>query len=177
VSWRLIAVGSESPPKVAATRAVFASVAPDARVVALAVESGVAGQPQGEAETRRGARMRAERALAAAGGADLGVGMEGGVLWLRGEAWTVNWCAVAAPDGRIGYGRGVGLLLPPVLAERVREGAELGEAIDLLTGRSQVSRAEGTVGVLTGGLLDRTGMWRAALAGALAPFLNPELYP
>jgi len=176
MAWTWIGVGSNSPPKLAAARAVFAVLAPGARVLPQRVPSGVPAQPQGSEETQRGARLRAERALAAAGGADLGVGMEGGVLWEAGCAWTVNWCAVAGPGGRLGLGRGVDLLLPPALAERVAAGAELGQAIDELTGRSHVARAEGTVGVLTGGILDRASMWRGALAAAMAPFLHSELY-
>ncbi len=176
MAWTMVVVGSESPPKLAAARAVFSVLAPGARVDARPVASGVPAQPRGDAETRRGARQRAERALAG-GGADLGVGMEGGVAWSGEEAWTVNWCAVAGRDGRLGFGRGVGLLLPPALARAVAAGGELGEAIDALTGRAQVGRAEGTVGVLTGGLIDRAEMWRGALAAALSPFLHPRLYP
>jgi inosine/xanthosine triphosphatase len=175
--WRRVAVGSTNPAKVEAARAVFAALAPAATVVACEVASGVAAQPRGEAETRRGARLRAQRALAAAG-ADLGVGMEGGVAALApGELWAVNWCAVATADGRLATGRGIALRLPPVLAARLAAGAELGEAIDALTGRRDVKRAEGTVGVLTAGLVTRADLWRQALAAALAPLLHPELYP
>ncbi len=191
MAWIGVAAASDSPPKLAAARAVFGVIAPVARVSGRPVLSGVAAQPRSDRETRRAARQRAERTLAADGDADPGIGMEAGIAWVDEEAWTVNGCirhglrhpwprvaaAVAGGDGRIGFGRGLGLLLPPVLAREVAAGTELGKAIDALTGRRQVGRAEGTVGVLTGGLIDRADMWRGALAAALSPFPHPALHP
>lgn len=154
---------------------MLARVAPGARVVAWPVASGVGAQPRSDAETRRGARQRAQRARRAAG-ADLGIGMEAGVAHSRRGTWTVNWCAVATADGRVGWGRGAGLLLPPVLAASLAAGVELGDAIEQVTGRAGVRRREGTIGVLTAGLLSRQALWEAALAAALAPLLHPGLY-
>jgi len=69
-----IAVGSGNPVKRDATARVF----PASTVVTDPVPSGVAEQPMGHDETRRGARNRAIAALRA-GAYDLGVGIEGGV--------------------------------------------------------------------------------------------------
>ena len=77
-----VTVGSGNPVKRAATEAAFHDSAAtdrfvDATVRAEPVDSGVSEQPRGHAETRRGAVTRAVAAHET--GADLGVGIEGGV--------------------------------------------------------------------------------------------------
>ena len=84
-SMRLIAVGSTNRVKIGAVREVLRSLAPDARVEGVDVPSGVADQPFGDEETIRGAQARARGALAALA-ADLGVGIEGGVVEGAGGA-------------------------------------------------------------------------------------------
>jgi len=61
-SLRLVAVGSTNPVKLAAARAVLSRAAPDLRVEAVAVPSGVPDQPWGDDETIRGALARARAA-------------------------------------------------------------------------------------------------------------------
>ena len=71
-----VAVGSENPVKRGATEDAFEVLAA-ASVESVAVDSGVAEQPTGHAETVRGAETRARRARDA--GADVhGGGIEGG---------------------------------------------------------------------------------------------------
>ena len=139
----------------------------DGTVKAVRVESGVPEQPRGHAETVEGARNRARRALAA-GGFDVGVGLEGGVAEFDGSdgLFLVMWGA--ATDGeRAGVGGGPSLRLPDGVAERVRAGEELGPVMDDREDREGVGRAEGAAGVLTDGCLDRAGALAAAAAGAL----------
>ncbi|GJG87243.1 NTPase [Gemmatimonadetes bacterium T265] len=179
---RTVAVGSANPVKVAAVRAVLARVAPGAVVESVAVASGVPDQPWGDAETRRGATIRARAALRAAG-ADLGVGIEGGVVEEADEVddavprglWTCAWAAVAEPDGRVHRGGSLAMPLPAPVAERVRAGAELGHAMDALLGTTGTKHRGGTVGVLTAGLIDRRQAYEVILTYALAPLLAPDL--
>jgi non-canonical (house-cleaning) NTP pyrophosphatase len=88
---RLVAVGSTNPVKIPAVRAVISRVAPGAKVEGRPVASTVWDQPWGDEETARGARARAIAAHQAFG-ADLGIGMEGGLVederGLRTCAWT-----------------------------------------------------------------------------------------
>ena len=78
-SIKRIGVGSTNPVKIAAVRTVVTRAFPAAEVIGLSVDSGVSEQPWGDEEARLGARNRA-RAVLAAAGSDLGVGLEGGVL-------------------------------------------------------------------------------------------------
>lgn len=179
---RTVAVGSTNPVKVAAVRAVFARVAPEAVVEGVAVPSGVPDQPWGDAETRRGATARAVAARDAVG-ADLGVGIEGGVVdeemadgGSRERAVrTCAWAAVAASDGRVHVGGSLAMPLPAEVAERLRAGDELGHAMDALLDTTGTKHRGGAVGVLTAGLIDRRQAYEVILTYALAPLLSPSL--
>ncbi|MFB6127631.1 MAG: DUF84 family protein [Halolamina sp.] len=165
-----IAVGSGNPLKRAAVESVV-----DAEVVAESVDSGVSEQPRGRAETVAGAETRAERALAA-GGYDLGVGLEGGVAAVDGAPglYLVMWAA--ATDGEIvGRGAGPSLRLPAAIADRVDDGEELGPVMDDVLGESEVKKRQGAAGALTDGRVDRTEALATAAAAALGPFAT-DLY-
>jgi inosine/xanthosine triphosphatase len=162
-----VAVGSANPVKLAATERALAPTRA-ARVEAVPVDSGVSEQPTGHEETRHGARRRAERALP---GYDLGVGIEGGVAEEYGGLWLVMWAAVT--DGeRWGWGSGPSLVLPGRIADRVRDGEELGPVMDDVLGEDGVARNQGAAGALTGGSIDREAALASAVAGALGPFVT-----
>lgn len=171
---RRVLVGSTNPVKVGAVRAVFARVAPEAVVDGTTVASSVPDQPVGDEETIRGALARA-RGVLVLGAADLGVGIEGGVVHEAGGGMrTCAWVAVASPDGRTGVGGSLSMPLPSVVAQAVRGGLELGHAMDRLTGAHDTKRGAGAVGILTAGLVHRQQAYETLLAYALAPFLTPE---
>ena len=100
---RFVAVGSSNPVKISAARAVFARVAPTARVEGVSVSSTVRDQPWGDNETIRGARSRALAARLARG-ADLGIGLEGGVGDDEGALRPCAWAVGVGPAGGGGTG-------------------------------------------------------------------------
>ena len=172
---RRVAVGSTNPVKVKATERVIRYFWPRAEVVAVEVDSGVSSQPWGIAETIAGARHRAQIALRQAR-ADLGVGLEGGVEDVPegGGVFISGWAAVACADGRVYFGSGGRVMLPPVLLSALRRGEELGPAMDRLVGQEGTKRTVGSVGILTQGFVTREQQFAVALAYALAPLLHPE---
>ena len=173
---QLVAVGSTNPVKVAAVCAVLGRVAASAHVEAMRVESTVGDQPFGDDETIRGALARA-RAARQALDADLGVGIEGGVVDSSGMLRTCAWAAVVDARGREGVGGSLAMPLPAAVARLIREEKlELGDAMDRLTGEHNTKHRQGAVGVLTAGLVDRQAAYEVILAYALAPFLTPELW-
>ena len=173
-SIRRVVVGSTNPVKIHAVRAVLARAAVQATVEGRAVPSSVSDQPVGDAETIRGALARARGALAA-DGAELGIGIEGGVVDdADGTMRTCAWAAVVSPDGRQGVGGSLAMPLPAVVADAVRGGLELGHAMDRLTGAHDTKRGAGAVGILTAGLVDRQQAYEVLVSYALAPFLTPE---
>ena len=175
-SIRRVAVGSKNPVKIAAVRAVLLPLTPEARVDGASVSSGVADQPFGDAETIRGAMERARAALRELD-ADLGVGIEGGVVEdADGTMRTCAWAAVVSADGRSGVGGSLSMPLPRKVADAVRDGLELGLAMDRLVGEHNTKQGQGAVGILTAGLVDRQRAYEVLVTYALAPLLTPELY-
>jgi inosine/xanthosine triphosphatase len=170
-----VAVGSTNPVKIGAARRIFGQLFPGAAVTGLAVPSGVSAQPIGAEETRQGAVNRARAALAA-GDADFGVGLEGGVAFRGDECWMIQFCAIAHRSGRIGIGEGVQFLLPPRIGEAVRAGGEVGPLMDGLSGIANIKQKGGAIGFLTNGLVVREEMYAHMVAAALVRFLHPELY-
>lgn len=173
---RRVAVGSTNPVKIGAVRAVVGVLAPHARIEGLSVPSGVRDQPVGDDETIRGAIARAHAARAALN-ADLGVGLEGGIVEEQGGVMrTCAWAAIVDGRGRSGIGGSLAMPLPARVAELVRGGLELGHAMDRLIGEHDTKRGKGAVGILTAGLVDRQRAYEVLVSYALAPFLTADLY-
>jgi inosine/xanthosine triphosphatase len=173
---RSIAVGSSNPVKIGAVRAVIAPLAPAARIDGIAVESTVPDQPFGDDETIRGALARASAARDALG-ADVGVGIEGGVVEESdGTMRTCAWAVIVDGEGRIGTGGSLAVSLPDSVAAMIRGGMELGHAMDRVVGEHNTKQGKGAVGILTGGLVDRQRAYETLVTYALAPFLSPDLF-
>jgi inosine/xanthosine triphosphatase len=165
-----------NPVKIGAVRAIVAARWPDAVVEGVAVASTVSDQPFGDDETIRGAVARA-RAAREATGAELGVGLEGGVVEQPdGRMRTCAWCAIVDASGTQGVGGSLAMPLPDAVASLIREGVELGHAMDRLVGGHDTKRGAGAVGILTDGLVDRQRAYEVLVSYALAPFLTPSHY-
>ena len=179
---RVVAVGSTSPAKVGAIRtAVLGSLADlfpavqDVRGVAAA--SGVPAQPIGDAQTRAGAERRARGALERLADADLAFGLEGGVAFdEEGTAWAFSWVAAVDRRGSLGLARSAAFALPDALTRQLRDGAELGDAIDRTfgvdRGETRLKDGPGAVGLLTAGRIVRSELFRDAVVLALVPWLR-----
>jgi inosine/xanthosine triphosphatase len=170
-----IAVASTNPVKIDAVRVTVGRVWPLAQVEAVAVASGVGAMPMDDDECIRGALARATRAWEAID-ADLSVGLEGGVHPTEYCLFLIGWVAVVDRNGRKSLACATRIPLPERLARMVRAGRELGPLMDEITGRHATKQAEGAVGILTQRLVTRQESFEAAVAYALAPWLNPELY-
>jgi len=169
-------VGSTNPVKLAAAAAVLRRVyGGGVDVTPIAVPANVPEQPWGNEETLRGALNRAWAALRR-GGTTIGIGFEGGLLAVERRVFTCAWCAVVRADGLVGIGGGENVLLPPEVAAAVQAGAELGPAMDALTGLHNIKQRSGAIGILTAGWLDRQAAYEHMLTLALARLLTPEYY-
>lgn len=148
---------------------------PDARLrlSGTRVDSGVSAQPSTDAETRSGARNRAERALQLRPAADYAVGMEGGIDVIDETLLAFAWIAVRAADGRAGEARSATLPLPDAVRRFVETGMELGDASDRVFDTVNSKQGGGAFGLLTDGLLTRESVYSQTLVLALLPLLNP----
>ncbi len=180
---KTVIVASNNPVKLQAAQEGFARMFPGEEFSfgAVSVPSGVADQPFSSEETLQGALNRAQNARGQTPQADFWVGIEGGVedspegQLTPGELCAFAWVAVLS-DGRAGKGRTGVLFLPPQVAALVHQGKELGEADDLVFGRTNSKQENGAVGLLTGNVVDRAAFYEQAVILALIPFRNPELY-
>lgn len=166
-----IAIGSTNPVKLAAARTMLARAFPEARFAPSTVPSGVPDQPWGDEQTRLGAFNRARNALIKLG-AIYGLGLEGGLVETSVGLMTCAWCAIVDSRGQVGYGGGVHMLLPPVIADILRQRGELGPAMDALVNEDNTKQKQGAVGILTNGLSSRQAAYEQLVAMAAAPFVT-----
>jgi non-canonical (house-cleaning) NTP pyrophosphatase len=75
----------------------------------------------------------------------------------------------------MGCGKTSFFQLPKKIQNLVENGVELGEADDEVFGRKNSKHKDGAVGILTGGLVDRTSYYKEAVVMSLIPFINNEL--
>jgi len=170
-----IAVGSLNPIKQQAAQAVLGAVFPHSTFTAVAVPSGVPEQPWGDDQTRTGAYNRA-LAARTTHNADFGVGLEGGVVETDFGLMTNAWCAIIDRSGTVGVGGGSHTMLPPAVADMLRSGRELGEAMDAISGLQNTKQSLGAIGILTDGLSSRQQAYEVIVRFALARFRQPDLY-
>lgn len=174
---KTIVVASGNPVKLRAALNGFRRMFADERfeVASVSVPSGVAVQPVSDRETLQGALNRAQNAAGRAPQADYWVGIEGGIEDDGREMAAFAWAVVRSSD-RLGKGRTGTFFLPDLVARLVRQGKELGEADDIIFGRSNSKQEDGAIGILTGNVIDRAQLYEQAIILALLPFKNAGLY-
>lgn len=173
-----ILVASGNPVKITAALEGFQAMFPKEQFEAMGASapSGVADQPMTDNETYTGACNRVAHIAKEHPNADYYVGIEGGIQETGDELEVFAWVVIRGKDGMVGKGRTSTFFLPPPLTKLVREGMELGAADDAFFGRTNGKCENGTVGILTGDVVDRTKYYVEAMAMALIPFRNPNLY-
>jgi inosine/xanthosine triphosphatase len=187
-----VRVGSSSAPKIQAVSEALSSFGLAPRVEGSPVESGVPEQPVGFDEILRGARARAEAALAL-GACDLAVGIEDGLVTLPGVSSiaglaspTLNLgCAWLSDGRRESFGLSSAFGYPDACAEAaVRDREPIGDLFDELwrgredsaSAQSPSGRGIGNIGKLTLGVLTRAEYARHAVVCGLVRYLHPDLY-
>ena len=172
-----IVIASHNPVKAKAALAAFRRSFPEETfsIEAIGVGSGVSDQPMSDEETLLGARNRASGAREQRPKADFWVGIEGGIQDQGLEMTAFAFMVVLSVDGE-GNSRSAAFSLPHPVAEWVRQGKELGEADDLVFGRTDSKKEEGAVGLLTGNVIDRAALYEHAMVLALIPFRHPAWY-
>lgn len=172
-----ILVASKNPVKVNAALLGFRAIFPqeEFEVMGVAVPSGVSDQPFSNAETLRGAHNRAIAAYHHDQQADFWVGIEGGIEEEEDDMAAFAWVVVLSQTF-VGKGKSGTFYLPRAVAKLIKEGMELGEADDQVFGLTNSKQEQGSVGILTGNVITRTELYKAATIFALIPFRNTEFY-
>lgn len=173
-----IVIASKNPIKINAALSGFQKMFPDEKfeIEGVSVFSGVSDQPKNDSETFSGAWNRADNACKENPNADFCVGIEGGIEEKNSDTEAFAWVVIKANAGGFGKGRTGTFFLPPQIAELIKQGKELGEADDIVFGRTNSKQENGAVGILTENVVDRTKYYTEAVVLALIPFKNKRLY-
>jgi inosine/xanthosine triphosphatase len=172
-----IAVASKNPVKIKAVEDGFKLLFPEIEfeIEAVASPSGVPDQPIGDAECFEGAWNRVAH-LSAHTEADYYIAIEGGIAERGNEYEVFAWVVAKSREGKIGKGKSSSFFLPEAVAIHLRAGKELAHASDLVFNESNSGHKQGTVGILTNNIIDRTKYYVDPVIMALVPFRNPHLY-
>jgi inosine/xanthosine triphosphatase len=149
-----VKVGSINPAKIKAVQAVFS----DKEIFGIQVSSDVSAQPFSDEETREGAINRAMKCTEQYP-SSIGIGLEGGVMYVSEQVFLCNWGALATPDKDLFTASGARILLPPEIVDQLQRGLELGDVMDSYAKKKNVRSREGAVGIFTNDRVSREGMF------------------
>ena len=172
-----VIIASENPVKINSVKIGFEKMFPSEKFEfeSVSVSSGVGNQPMNNKEIMAGAINRANNAKAQFQNADFWVGIEGGTEKINGEMEVFGWIVIES-NKITGKARTGTFFLPKKIVELIGAGKELGEADDIVFGRTNSKQKNGSVGILTDNIVDRTDYYAEAVILALIPFKNPGMY-
>jgi inosine/xanthosine triphosphatase len=172
-----VAVGSENPVKIEATKLAFQAIWPEIswEVVGVNVSSGVADQPMSDEESIKGATNRSKAAIEAVG-ADYGVGPEGGIQKIGKYYFDCGWIVVINKSGEKGIGSTVKIIVPSKIMKLIYKGMELGLACDKVFKDKNTKQNQGYFGLMTKDVTTRTSGYKDGVVMALVRFVHPQLF-
>lgn len=173
-----IAVGTTNPAKITAINLAFSKLYSNksTNIVPVEVESGVSAQPMSPLESITGATNRAIRALKQVDTATYGIGLEGGLEEINGEWFDCGWCVIVDRNNIRGIASSARIITPRSVMNLIKQGKELGEAIDVIFNRVNSKQAEGHFGLMTNNAITRSDGYMQAVCLAFTRFLHPELF-
>ncbi|MEL6561149.1 MAG: inosine/xanthosine triphosphatase, partial [Bacteroidota bacterium] len=172
-----VVVATQNPVKITAVKNAFNRMFPDLtfEFTGKSSPSGVDDQPMSDSETLLGAQNRANYCKVNFPEYDYWVGVEGGIDTVDDEMSAFAWIVILSQDQSSKAKSGT-FFLPEKVRKLVLSGMELGEADDVVFGQSNSKQKGGAVGLLTGNIIDRKGLYEEAVILALIPFKNKALY-
>lgn len=147
-------LGSKNKAKVKAVESCF----PKNKILTVNVESGVADQPLSDEETRNGAINRAISAQKLRKQA-IGIGLEGGVMFIDSEPFLCNWGAMVTVNGDLYTAAGARISLPKQFSQKLNDGHELSNIMDEYVNKKDIRNHEGAIGIFTNGEILRNDMF------------------
>ena len=174
-----ILVGSKNPVKIASVEEAMANYFENLIVDGIDVESGVPDQPIND-DTYIGAKNRAlklkELNHAEKLGADLFVGIEGGIA-KQFDKWFAFGCmCIIDKENNIGFGTSPQFELPEQVVKKLLDGMELGHVMDEIMNEENTKQKGGAIGYFTNGVMNRKELYIEGLKVAIIPFLHKEMF-
>jgi inosine/xanthosine triphosphatase len=175
----LVIVGSKNPVKIDSVKEAFLNYFPGIEVRGIEVSSGVGNQPVNE-NTFIGAKNRAEALYKLSKVSDLGadfmVGIEGGIINIYGNWFSLGCICILNKEGKSAFGTSSHFPLPQKIIDELLKGVELGAVIDNLTDQHNSKQKSGAIGFLTKDIITRKDLYTQGIVTALIPFINPALF-
>ena len=172
----IVAVGTKNPAKVEGIRLAFAQHFQPIELRPVDSSEVARLQPVGLDQMVEGAVARAKHALSKAGG-DFGVGVEAGIFLIGESYFDHQQAAVVDPRGAVSLGHSAGFPLPREAMDRmIKEGKELEQFAEALSGVSEIGDKGGLIHYLTKGKMTRTDLTFQCVTSALVPWLHRDLY-
>jgi inosine/xanthosine triphosphatase len=174
-----ILVGSKNPVKISSVEDAFKNYFDNIEVIGIEVESGVSVQPINN-ETFTGAQNRALRLKEINDtqnfGAELFVGIEGGIT-KQFDKWFAFGCMCVMDNyGRVGFGTSPHFELPQSVVDKLLQGIELGHVMDEIVNQQNTKQKHGAIGFFTNGVMNRKELYIEGLKVAVIPFLHKEMF-
>ncbi|MFC1751427.1 inosine/xanthosine triphosphatase [Pseudomonadota bacterium] len=168
-----IVVASYNPVKLQAVANAFTLMFPGTIFThtPTSVLSEVSKQPLTDSQTKKGAINRVTNAKKLFPNAQFWVGLEGGVHLRKDSVSSFAWVAISNQK-LTNTTRTATFNLPISVAKLLKDGLELGDAMDHLHQRTNSKQQEGAVGILTQGVISRSQLYQQALVCCLIPFLK-----
>lgn len=149
-----VVVGSTNRTKIEAVKNIFSNCT----IIAKEVPSNVSAQPIGDEETLQGAINRAKAAQAQEENC-IGIGLEGGVMYIHADLYLCNWGALVDQNGKVYTASGARIKLPRSFHEKINKGFELSEIMNEYTKRHDIRYHEGAIGIFTNNVVLRAEMF------------------
>lgn len=174
MSKKKVIISSKNPVKIASVYRAFKKMFPGVDFIfeGVSVDSGVSNQPVGDAETFKGAYQRANNAKLLIHKANYWVGIEGGIANFDNETGTFAWIYIIG-ENKTGKSRTTTFMLPPPVTKLLNDGYELGDADDIVFGKTNSKQENGASGLLSGNIVTRTDLYEQAVVLALVAFRKP----
>lgn len=172
----IVAVGTKNPAKLEGVTRAFAKYFHELELRSVDPSSVARRQPIGLEQMTEGAVARAKFALSKLGG-DLGVGVEAGIFIMSGSYFDHQQAAIVDSSGKVSLGHSAGFMLPRGAMERMmKEGKELEQFAEGLSGVSQIGDKGGLIHHLTDGRMTRADLTEQCVVTALIPWLHKDVY-
>lgn len=171
-----IIVGTTNQAKLKAVETVCLPYFDAVHIQAISGQSGISAQPIGNEETRLGAVNRALEAISHGEGT-IGLGLEGGVMYVGDTMYLCNWGAMALPNGRVLTAAGAQIPLPDRLKKEIEQGEELGPLMEAYVNQQGIRQKEGAMGILTDGLISRSKLFEHVMELLVGQYFYLEKHP
>lgn len=156
----IIGIGTKNKAKIEAVKGGFVELMKEEiRFEDYKTESGVSEQPFSDEETIQGAIHRASAVLEMSN-ADMGIGLEGGVVKTKYGLFLCNWGALAEKGRETIIAGGARIILPDSISKRLLNGEELGPVMDDYCQEEGIRQHQGAMGIFTSGAVNRDEMFR-----------------